>query len=1278
MLSVRHRLSSFWRRGPASPTSVCGSLTGGLKRPFCGPLRGDIGRGVSAAQSSSAACGRDGRARAHLAGLRRSLAAATTRSNPGGARQLASRARSIEQTYQRKTPVEHVLLRPGMYIGSEKPLTDTLWLYDGRRKVISERDTRFVPGLVKIFDEILVNACDNKHRDPKGQTRIEVSIDPGDSKAGRPPRISVTNNGRGIPIALHKGEGVHVPELVLGTLMTGSNFDDEEVRLTGGRYGYGAKLTNIFSVEFSVETADRESGKLYRQTWRGNMSERTEPELLPLPKGEGDYTRVTFTPDLSRLGGGKAGALDAGTLALMRRRVMDVAGTTAGVDVYLDGELLPANTFEDYMALYRDNGPTPVYYRANASLEIGVSAVAEGAADGPASVSFVNSMSTRRGGTHVNAVVEEFVTKLTALLRKRHPSLGITPALVRRRLRVFVNCHVPNPSFDSQSKDRLDTPMEELGFKVNVPTRVVNAAAAAGGVEDAVVSALQAREDAALRRKASRARNRSVRLVPKLEDANLAGGAHASDCTLVLTEGDSAKALAVAGLAVVGRDRFGVFPLRGKLLNVRAVGLKTALANEEVSNLVTILGLDFAKKYEDVQPGSKNWDLRYGRVMIMADQDHDGSHIKGLVINLFHHYWPALLRVPGFLEAFVTPVVKARRGRGQNAETREFFSVESYDRWYASLEPAEARKWSIKYYKGLGTSTAAEGRTYFGNLEHHRREFAWGGARDDERISMAFSKTAADARKQWLLDFDSSTLAPSADVDEDVDSVPRSFAEFVDEELIHFSRADIARSIPSLVDGLKPSQRKVLFASFRRAQTAEMKVAQLAGYCAEHTAYHHGEAALHATIVKMAQDYVGSNNLPLLQPIGQFGTRLRGGRDAASARYIFTKVAHVARLLFPPVDDPLLEHCVDDGLEVEPVTYVPIIPTVLVNGAEGIGTGWSTQVPTHHPLDVIDAVRAWVEAGGDPEAPLLPKPLTPWVRGYNGSLAYKSGRGFTTTGIVGWESKSRIRITELPVGRWTDDYKEFLVRLVDQGVLRNFREHHTETRAEFELMVSKTGLDELAKDGLRPPVPNGTEEEEPAMAAARELLVTKLKLRANSSMRNMHLFDTQGRIALFAAPEDILRAYAPTRLELYSRRLKWQQISAGGDLTVTQNKLRFLNDVTSGSLDLTQYTRNGLLEELQARGYDRFSDVVPTLNRRGEVEIGSAGWDAARDFDYLIGAPVWQLTGESITAAETSVSKQSAALDALMNVVPEDVWRSELDALQDHLEKDPTFAARPL
>ena len=352
--------------------------------------------------------------------------------------------------------------------------------------------------------------------------------------------------------------------------------------------------------------------------------------------------------------------------------------------------------------------------------------------------------------------------------------------------------------------------------------------------------------------------------------------------------------------------------------------------------------------------------------------------------------------------------------------------------------------------QGLGTSTAAEAKEYFAALEEHTKTFVWGGPGDAAAIEMAFAPARVAERKAWLRAATAGTF-----LDPTMPRIP--YADFINRELILFSLADLTRSLPHAVDGLKPAQRKVLFCAFKRGLTTDVKVAQLAGYVGEHAAYHHGEASLNGTIVSLAQDYCGARNINLLVPSGQFGTRLAGGKDAASPRYIYTRLAPLARALFPEADDGLLEYLEEDGQRIEPRHFLPVLPLLLINGADGIGTGWSTAVPGYNPRDVLAAVRAALDG-----APL--PAMHPWFRGFTGTVTAlppdetkaSVGKGvvYAVDGVAEVLGDGRVLITELPAGTWTADYRETLAALIREGTVTSFRDYSSDARVRFELAAA--------------------------------------------------------------------------------------------------------------------------------------------------------------------------------------------------------------------------------
>ncbi|XP_055377306.1 DNA topoisomerase 2 [Condylostylus longicornis] len=1163
----------------------------------------------------------------------------------------------IEKIYQKKTQLEHVLLRPDTYIGTVEHTKELMWVYDNEAKKMIQKEINFVPGLYKIYDEILVNAADNKQRDKK-MSMIKIDIDAEKNV------ISIWNNGAGIPVVMHKEEKMYVPTMIFGHLLTSSNYNDEEEKVTGGRNGYGAKLCNIFSSSFTVETASSEYKRSFKQIWGSNMTKTSEPKIKDFFGN--DYTKIIFSPDLAKF---KMDRLDEDIVALMSRRAYDIAASTRGVAVFLNGEKLPVKNFKDYIDLYlkdsNDETGSPIkviYENVNERWEVAVAPSDRGFQQ----VSFVNSIATTKGGRHVDSVVDSIVKQLIEVLKKKNKGgINIKPFQVRNHLWVFVNCLIVNPTFDSQTKENMTLQAKSFGSKCTLSEKFINGVVKSGIVESVLSWAkFKAQENLA---KTSGKKNTKIKGIPKLEDANDAGSKNSLLCTLILTEGDSAKSLAVSGLGVVGRDHYGVFPLRGKLLNVREATHKQILENAEINNLIKIVGLQYKKKYltmEDLKT------LRYGKIMIMTDQDQDGSHIKGLLINFIHTNWPELLRLP-FLEEFITPLVKATKRN----EEFSFYSLPEFEEW--KNDTPNHNTYNIKYYKGLGTSTSKEAKEYFQNMEKHRILFKHDGQTDDDSILMAFSKKFVDQRKEWLTKhMDECKRRKLLGLPERYlytkGTKEISYADFVNLELILFSNADNVRSIPSLVDGFKPGQRKVIFTVLKRNDKREVKVAQLAGSVAEMSAYHHGEQSLCSTIVNLAQNFIGSNNLNLLEPRGQFGTRLTGGKDSASPRYIFTLMSPLTRLIFHPQDDPLLNYEVDDNQKIEPTWYMPIIPLVLVNGADGIGTGWSTKIPNYNPRDLVSNIRLML-SGEEPKA------IHPWYKNFKGTIELIAESRYMSVGNVSILSDNKIEITELPIGTWTQVYKENVLEPLLHGsdkikpIISDYKEHHTDTTVRFVVTMAAGEMDRLERED------GGFHR--------------TFKLSSSIQTGQMHAFDHANCLRRFDSANDILKEFYPLRLEYYRKRKDYLegQLQAQADRLTDQ--ARFILEKCSKTLVVENKKRKDMIDELIKRGYR--PDPVKEWQRRLKVDEDEEPEEEEEEeatttkkdkkpvdpekafqkltdvkkFDYLLGMSMWMLTEERKNELLKQRDQKLVELKTLQGKTAEILWLDDLDAFEKKLNE---------
>jgi len=480
------------------------------------------------------------------------------------------KGKTIEQIYQKKTPLEHILLRPDTYVGSCEAQSQDMYVFEGGNMVW--RKIEYVPALYKIFDEILVNAADNMMRD-KTMDMIDVHINQQEGW------ISVQNNGKGVPVQIHKDQKVYVPEMIFGQLLTSDNYDDGERKVTGGRNGYGAKLCNVFSTKFIIETADKAAKKQYKQIFENNMTKKGTPKVTELNGGK-EFTKVTFWPDFAKFG---MKGLDDDIVALMTKRVYDIAGTTdKRCKVNFNGSAVPVRTFEEYVKFHCKNHEDPVEYeRCSDRWEIAVSLSTDGAFT---QCSFVNSICTMKGGTHVQHVTDQLVEAITKKVKAGNKGgIDIKPAHVRNHLWIFVNALIENPAFDSQTKEGLTTKQSKFGSTCDISEGLMKKVLKSGIVETILEWAKQKqRVDIAKCLRGGTKNTARICGIPKLEDANDAGGKNSESCTLILTEGDSAKSLAVAGLSIVGRDKYGVFPLKGKLLNVRDANFKQVTQNAEI------------------------------------------------------------------------------------------------------------------------------------------------------------------------------------------------------------------------------------------------------------------------------------------------------------------------------------------------------------------------------------------------------------------------------------------------------------------------------------------------------------------------------------------------------------------------------------------------------------------------------------------------------------------------------------------------------------------------
>tara|TARA_Y100000816_G_scaffold229112_1_gene174203 strand:+ start:487 stop:3972 length:3486 start_codon:yes stop_codon:yes gene_type:complete len=1116
--------------------------------------------------------------------------------------------------YQKKSDREHILDNPDTYIGSVELIDSNEFILSEDKNSIIKKTIQVNPGLYKLFDEGIVNCRDHvirmQQQIKEGKENVQpVSyIDIGISSDGT---ITMINDGNGIDIAQHPEYNIWIPELIFGHLRTSTNYNKEEKKIIGGKNGFGFKLVLIWSTWGRIETVDHTRGLKYIQEFKDNLLTIEKPNISKCKNKP--YTKIEFKPDYKRLQ--LINGITDDIHNLLMRRIYDIAAVTDHtVKVKLDSQQIPIKNFQQYVKKIVGSNDLK-YESANERWEYAVALAPDGEFT---QISFCNGIYTSKGGKHIEYIMNQIVKKLTTYIKEKK-KIDVKPSAIKEQLFLFLRCDIENPNYDSQSKEFLNTPSSKFGSTCNVSDKFIEGIAKMG-VMSAACQITEIKENKS-QKKTDGTKSRSIRGIPKLIDANNAGTSKSYECSLILCEGDSAKAGIVSGLSKEDRNVIGVYPMKGKILNIRGESVTKIGDNKEITEIKQILGLEHGKKYTENDVKTK---LRYGKIIFMTDQDLDGSHIKGLGINLFDSGWQTLLNIDNFIGFMNTPILKAEKGK----TIKQFYNEGEYEEW---KKDNDSSTWKIKYYKGLGTSTSKEFKEYFENKKIVC--FKSTGEKSKEHIDMVFNKARSSDRKYWLSTYNRESYL-------DTSKLEITYEEFIDRELIHFSIYDNERSIPG-PDGLKTSIRKIIYSAFKKGLThengKEIKVAQFSGYVSEHSGYHHGEASLNAAIIGLAQNFVGSNNINLFKPNGQYGTRLRGGKDSASERYIFTQLNKLTRLIFRPEDDAVLEYINDDGQLVEPRFYVPIIPIALINGAKGIGTGFSTEILSYNPIDIINLLLSKLK-NNDYSCDIIP-----YYKNFKGSISevYSvKNKKYIVKGKYSKISDNKLHISELPVGTWTDDYKEFLEGLIDKKKdQKNYIKDYTESCTEKNIDITIEFFPGILNELLTKQIDISSNNSEKVSEIEKYL-----KLYTTLTTSNMHLFDQNDHLNKYETIEEIINNYYDLRLEYYTKRKNSMLIELENDLNTISNKARFISMNINDEIDLRKKKNDEINEIMSTLKFDK---------------------DKNKDnYNYLVKMPMDSVSEENVEKLMKEKEEKQEKLDKLKSKTILNIWIEELEILK--------------
>lgn len=1117
-----------------------------------------------------------------------------------------------KQKYVKLDPIEHILKRSDMYAGSTKPKKSEQYVavknQETNNYYIYKENITYAPAIERIFIEIISNAADNVIRGKTSKekcTTIKININ---QESGE---TTVWNDGLYIPVEVHDEENIYNHTLIFSNLHAGENFEDDDVRYTSGKNGLGAKITNVFSKVFTVRGNDPQNKKLFIQEWKNNMKETLGPKITASKLVKG-FTEITWVPDFERFG------IDGYTddiIKLYTKLVIDIAMLTK-VNVYLNGEKIPVTTLSSYANIYENANTEEHLFIKTADSEVFLTP----STNDFQAISFVNGIYTCNGGAHVDAWVEALLRPIVEKFngKKNKPTINIRD--VKQFFRIFVSANVDKPIFDSQSKHKLESPEVVPEIKKTHITAISKWSSFSN-----IENIIRTKEMAVLKKTEKKKKNIKI---DGYDAANFAGTKDSEDCILILCEGLSAKTYAVAGIqkgtvcGKTGRDYIGIMSLTGKILNTRNAAISTIAKNAVITNLVNAIGLKHDVDYTE----DKNFKtLNYGKVLFLTDADDDGIHISSLLMNFFHSMFPSLLeRQDPFLLSMATPIIRVFGNK--NTPDILFYDENRFKQYLAT----QTKKINAKYYKGLGTTRPEDVADTFGlkMIEYVNDEDTL------ENMNKAFHKKYADLRKEWLAEYNPENVTFS--LDDEGELCDMNISDYINTQLIKFSHSDCKRSIPSMIDGLKESQRKILYAVKKRKLKytgSSLKVAQLGGYTAEHSNYHHGEQNLYDTIVKMANEFVGSNNIPLLYRDGMMGSRLANGDDAASARYIYTKMDMLTEYIFREEDECLLTQVNDDGDLVQPYFYVPIIPMILVNGTIGIGSGWSSNIPLHNPLEIVDCIKMWLEndcsiyteeivedENGEQTSNftcILPE-IQPWYRGFKGIIEPNGKNRYITYGIC--EEGSRVNtkiVTEIPVNMSIDKFKEHCEDLITEKKIKDMANYSGPNTPNFVITEIKNGM---------------------------ECDVDTLKLHSYLYTSNMVLFDEKEQIKKYETVHEIIEDFCKVRYEFYIKRKEHLVNVLEIELKYLSNKERFISEVISEELVIMRRKEEDIIKDLKNRKYDE----DPKKNEDG-------------GYNYLLRMQVRTFTAEKVKELQDEIVLNKEKLEKLKNTTEKEMWISDLD-----------------
>lgn len=1196
--------------------------------------------------------------------------------------------------YKRYDQRTHVYMKSDMYVGSDRREKRAEWIYNLTDKTIVLVEIDYVPAAEHLLKEIIGNASDavtNARKAGVDPQYIDIQMDSH--------TVTVTNFGLPIPIEIHPTERIYNPQLIFGNMLTSQNYEVDRHGI--GTNGIGAKATNIFSKRFMVIIHDAIRHVKYTQIWTNNMIDVSAP-IIEQYVGTVSSVTVSYLMDFVRFGYDVSVGYPEEAFALYARHAADTSKTAKipvrFTRIHPSGNISVEMNYSDireYGRLYFGDAvdTSLVHYEWPPNTELVVKNKRQVAknplivplaellvVDSPFDakhISFVNCVMTKEGGVHVKSafeavgfpIVKELNEASFAAATKgsknkeldasEKRTFSINIADVKQHMSILLDVRVVNPRFNSQTKVFLTDPTPKFTIQPE-ELKIINkwkAMEALKGVIKSKQMSILTKTDGKLTSHVKLSRGK---------DANMAGKADRRNCMLCMAEGDSGIKYieAMIGLLPTRRDYLGTLPARGKGLNVRNAVIKQISENAEIKELKAMLGLREGVDYTIEENFNQ---LRYGSLMIMADADLDGKHIIGLILNFFQCLYPSLL-ARGFVRYWRSPIISVSLGKQPQIR---FYTIREYEAWKHQTPNYE--KYDHRYFKGMATSENSDVKE---DLKVSRFVHCQYDENASATLEMAFSKDLANTRKKWM---ETTKIGSEAEM-----MTVQPISTFINQEFIVFCLANLKRAIPSLIDGFKHSQRQVIHGAhdewnigpstnYKRA-----KVAQFAAGTAKITHYQHGEGGLEGTIINMAQEFVGgSNNVAWFEGHGQFGTRFNGG-EAGAPRYIYVTPSKLMPYILRKEDRKLLTYVVEEGDKVEPEFYLPVVPMVLINGVAGIGSGWSTFIPNHHPLDCVEYLRALLTNS-------MTKPeLLPYYRGYKGKIVLvdrrkKNNKNTETVQLTTINNTTQSdgsfvlniqksegvdqpdssdTVLNIPDEPETPSLEDSTISLMinnpDEGVpmlsMHTYGNFYINNNVvvinelpigvypnKYDKFLEKLVEEKIIKDKPRD---NCSENDVyiELYGMKETPTIENLKLKKTFGISNMTLLDENGRPKIFRTSADVIEDFFRLRLPWYGKRKEMMLKDLIDDIQNMNYRVKFITAVLNGSLTIMRR---------------KIADIQVDMEK---LEIPIEIYKQSKTSNF---------SEDEIVHLNDQIVKKQNEYNILFNTSPQALWLKDLQEFED-------------